>query len=328
MPAMPAALPALPEAANVGAGEGDPAVAKARAEKNYDANKDKVYDLSTKEGHEGLICATPQIDNNSATTNDTTRCGGAAVVNSLLLDGDVKKNGAAVDKMCKDNGVTLNADEAAAVKAMKNGKMTPAQCGLLQEVMMKNAEKKEEIAHRDPASQIEMMTPQGMTPAGVTAVATQLRGNGAYSADSSITFNVETKFNKEGKSAQHFTTTVSNKTGGETYADSWPNQDGYATLARGDQAPRIANWPAKEQQKDTRLWTGYVTLSNNKDGSAQYDVRLRQPGKPGVEKGDDHFIVLNDKVSKDSKGVNLENTPKDRTARYNSRTLMPEGAEG
>jgi hypothetical protein len=183
---------------------------------NYRTNGDKPMSLNDPAQVKTLIQNSPQLDDLPGTTTDDTRCGGAALLNSMLLSGDPAANAGAIERTVAKMGVTPTADQAAAIAAMKSGTMTPHQAAQLQELLTAAAEKPQP----DDASRPNFTRGDPKAGFSIQAMADmvkRLRSEGAFANAQSVTIHME---------SNHFTAQVTDKSGVTTGANSWPQDNG------------------------------------------------------------------------------------------------------
>ena len=298
--------------------------AQAAAAKVYDQHKDEKYDLKDPARREQLVAASSQVDNNPETTNDNTRCGGAALMNTMILDGDPRKNAEAIEKTARQSDTKLSTDEKDALKSMKEGNLTPRQTGNLQELMLRmgdGMDRQNEAAAQENARATgapvkpttEYRNNDGISPAGMAALSSSMRANGAYSSPSSVEFNMEQRTTADGRTADHWTATVKNQQGTRT-ADSWPGKDGHASVTNQDAPQQAGPWPPPGERAGKHLWMGKVSLLNDASGS-QVDARM---WPEQTTRGGDKYVVFSEPVRPG--GVRLEDVPPDRIHWTDSRT--------
>jgi hypothetical protein len=185
----------------------------------YHNNGDKPLSLNDPAQVKQLIQNSPQLDDLPGTTTDNTRCGGAALLNSMLLSGDPAANAGAIERTVAKMGVTPTADQAAAIAAMKSGSMTPHQAAQLQELLTKAAE----TPQPDDASRPNFVRGDpnaGFSMQAMADMMKRLRSEGAFANAQSVTIHME---------GNHFTSQVTDKSGVTTGANSWPENNGKAS---------------------------------------------------------------------------------------------------
>lgn len=185
-----------------------------------------------------LISRSPQVDNMSGrdANNDQDRCGGAAIFNGMLLDGDHHQNAGALRALAERRheqnprqfqGITDRQNEA--LQAMDRGEMTPSQAAVLQELTY-------DVAN---ARDGHTSGPQGrgLNDQDMATTVGELRELGAFPNTEEMNFRREHVFNQQGQATDsHWTVSTRNRNGRVNFADSAPRQNGYATVTGGDQA--------------------------------------------------------------------------------------------
>lgn len=261
-------------ALNVSAGRSEPAgesdnVRLARANHAYSARENQTFDLKTKAGRDGLIAASPQIDSIEDTKNDKTRCGGAAMLNALIADGNHAKNADALEQTAKKTlppGKELTDKEKDALAAMRRGDLTASQAAHLQELMVRIA--KETKLPGDAKAWNEKEG--GISMNGMLALSSKLRSEGAFANTKDLRFAVEQRPDGGGK---HWVMSSRLKDGSTSYANSWPNDFGLATVSREDKSPSGPNNPR---------YGGDVYVDFSKPGVTTYEAnRISHPQAEG-----------------------------------------------
>lgn len=102
------------------------------AAQTYQRHGTVPHDLSDRREVGRLISRSPQVDNLRGTSDDEFRCGGAAVLNAMLIDGDHAQNARALRAVASDLGRPFTGAESEALAAMERGSMTPNQVAVLQ----------------------------------------------------------------------------------------------------------------------------------------------------------------------------------------------------
>ena len=234
----------------------------------YAATGQQVFNLNDPEQARQLIINSPQLDNLSSTRNDAVRCGGAALLNGMLLDGKPADNARAIGDVIaaiKEEGrpFDVKPEEAAALQKMKEGNLTPTQAAHLQELLVRVA-----TTPRDADAAAKRLQPKfgrtdGINGSNAPAVAStlqELRTLGAFSNSKSVTFHGE---------ANHWVVTVTPKNGSAQTANSFPGENGKGS---------VGSPPAKTDKLQHD-----VTLVNREDGKVQYTrTGLGNDGTPFI----------------------------------------------
>ncbi|MBL8912111.1 MAG: hypothetical protein JNM17_15555 [Archangium sp.] len=193
--------------------------AKVAGGETYLVNGNKVADLNDFEQVKQLIANSPQLDADTTTTRDDNRCGGAALLNGMLIDGNYAANASAIEaRLAKgDINVATTDRQREALAHMKSGKMTANDAAQLQDLLFKMAS-----ASRPGDPNLAWRTTPGngwgVTPQALDQLVDELKANGALKSGTRIVSGNE-----------HFT--VETKRDGITYAaDSWPNPNGQASV--------------------------------------------------------------------------------------------------
>lgn len=217
----------------------------------YAANGHKEFNLNDPNAVKDLIVNSPQMDNLGGTKTDDKRCGGAAVLNAMLLSGDHAKNASAIEAAANEVKVQpgISADERSALDAMKKGSMTPTDAAHLQELLVRSAQTKRPELDAKRGPNFQRSDGSGVTQQGLGDFAHLLRQKGAFANAKSVTFHAE---------KGHWTVSVTNKNGETTGANSFPDpKTGKATLAM-------------MEGKGTHT---EFTIENGDDGKAKFSVR-------------------------------------------------------
>lgn len=237
---------------------------------------DQVRDLSNRGDVGRLISQTPQIDNDTHTQNDGVRCGGAALMNAMLLDGDHARNARAIrriaepvnpgrlDERAADGGQAfrMTRQQRQALDSMERGTLTGNQTSQLQEMLFQMADgAREGSAPNDPNN-------TGVTPDQMQRMVRRLGNQGAFPN----TRELNLRMDRNGQGGYHWTTTSTNNSGTQ-HADSWPRQDGQGA----DGYARVEGVSAAQRGD-------YVYQSGSEVGTFGADVTLlRRPlGQPQV----------------------------------------------
>lgn len=257
------------------------AEAAPRGANTYGQHGNKPNNLNTPEGRRSLIASSPQLDNNTSTTTDATRCGGAAMFNALVADGKPAKNAAAIEGLAKNlNGpdgkpFQFTEDQKKALAAMKNGTMTANQAAVMQEAMISMAK-----AMPPSESGVKAFDNNQITTGGMTMLASRLKEQGAFSNSNSVRFTMQQ--NPDG-GGRHWTMSQQDLKGNTTSADSWPNEFGHARVASEDVGPNRLQSDGNRNPN----YGGEVTLYNMSNGQTRYEMHQYYPqGNTGVHKSE------------------------------------------
>ncbi len=240
--------------------------------KVYDKHGDTKYDLKNPEQTKQLIAASPQLDNLGKTEYDSVRCGGAAMMNGLLLDGNHAKNAAAIEKTASQAGVSLSREERSALTAMKAGSMTPKQAATTQELLVKLGT----AGGANMPNGHVRYTNSGLTPVGMAELGAKLRKNGGFSDSKQVGFHAQ----KMSNGATHWTVSVLARNNARNTADSWPGNDGYARVGTTDSTSRLNVNGAPNPD-----FRGEFHLTNEADGRVSYEVAGRITAADGSDTG-------------------------------------------
>lgn len=186
----------------------------------YGRHGDTPLDLHDRAAVDQLITRSPQIDNDGHTVTDRERCGGAAVFNGLLMDGNPEANARAIRATASERHVSLSAEERSALDSMEAGHLTPREAARLQETTYRITDTYEPDA---PGAEAGVTAPEMM------ATTAALRAHGGLAHTRSLSFHERVT----GEDSAHWTVT-STTTGAPRTADSWPTPgDGHASVTRG-----------------------------------------------------------------------------------------------
>lgn len=249
----------------------------------YDRHGDQSHDLSDRGAVGRLISRSPQFDDmqdgrnrttreaspghraersRAETNNDAHRCGGAAVMNSLLLDGDFQNNGRALEAVANQRAeqredFSVSREQRRALSHMREGNLTPRENAILQEMTY-------DMSHTG--------NQPGLSDQNMTGLLRDLRQNGAYNNTEEANFRLQ-----DNNGADHWT--VSTRTNqGVNHADSLPRPEGsgsgtgYATVTGADGA----NFDPPAEQGDYR---GAVVFDRNEGGQELIRTRQQREGR-------------------------------------------------
>lgn len=212
----------------------------------YRRHGNQQMDLSDRNQVGRLISRSPQIDN-QRTNGDEDRCGGAAVMNAMLLDGDHQQNARAIRETM---GSELTPQQRTALDHMEAGRLSPNEAAQLQEAIYDHSNARDGRAN------------QGLNRADMRDTVAELRRHGAFQNTRELNFRREQTDN----GGSHWT--VSSRTNhGTHFADSYPQDNGYARVSGGDQAA-FAPWDAED-----RPMLDSVVMRNNDRGNPVIDER-------------------------------------------------------
>lgn len=187
------------------------------ARATYERHGDTPHDLTDRAAVGRLISRSPQLDDLTSTRGDDTRCGGAAVFNAMLLDGNPAANASALETTARARGLPLTETERGALASMREGHLTPHEAATLQHTVYRVAD-----------SADRRTSEGGLTGVELTATVGALRAAGGFPDTREANFRME----RTGTDAFHWTTTTSTAHG-TAHADSWPQANGYALIAGG-----------------------------------------------------------------------------------------------
>jgi hypothetical protein len=194
-----------------------PSRAVRTASDTYRRHGDTAHDLTDRAAVGRLISRSPQLDDLRGTRSDDTRCGGAAMFNAMLLDGNAGANAGAIEAVARARHVELSSTERTALTSMRAGHLTPHEAAALQQTVYRIADTGDARA-----------TGRGLTGLELSTTVGALRAAGGFPNTSSANFRME----RTGPESAHWT--VSSTTAhGTSHADSWPQPNGYATVAGG-----------------------------------------------------------------------------------------------
>lgn len=200
----------------------------ARAVDRYRQHGNQEMDLSDRRQVGQLISRSPQIDNQRSTDDDQNRCGGAAIFNAMLLDGDHAQNARAIRETM---GNELSPGQRQALDHMEAGRLTPSEAAQLQEAIY------------DHGEGLNGRQDNGLDRTDMRRTVSELRQHGAFGNTQEMNFRRETVDSTSG--ASHWT--VSTRTNhGTHFADSYPQDNGYARVTGGDEAA-FAPWDAEDR---------------------------------------------------------------------------------
>lgn len=238
-----------------------------RVHHNHQGNE--PLDLSNRRDVGRLISRTPQHDNLRSTNDDRNRCGGAAIMNAMLLDGDHEHNAQALRGLVQDRQRQgrfgqMSEQQTEALQAMENGNMTPSQAAQLQELTY------------DVANAQDGQRNRGLNNQDMTTTVAELRQRGAFPNTEEMNFRREHTYNSRGAAnGSHWTVSTRNRNGAVNYADSAPRENGYATVTGREGASF-----APQDHGNERPMASSVVYRRNGGGSNQEMVN-RWPGEDG-----------------------------------------------
>jgi hypothetical protein len=221
----------------------------------YDVTGQKKFDLSDPAARKELIVNSPQLDNLQG-GNDATRCGGASMLNAMILSGNPSANAVAIEKTLAAPEFQAkldpkpSSDEQAALQAMKGGSLTPTQAANLQELLLRMAQMPRDADAKRP--NFRRTDGSGLTVPAMADIAAQLRSNGAFAGAKSVSFHAN---------AAHWTVAVTDASGKTQTANSFPDKTGKGSLTDG---------PAPRNPRDASYTD--LTITNQPDGRAVYSA--------------------------------------------------------
>lgn len=196
----------------------DRTAARAVADREASAHPPRTYDLNSRTDVGILISRSPQLDDNDDTMRDRDRCGGAAVVNAMLLSGNPAANSDALRATAGRDLVAATPGADDALTHMRAGRMSARDAGVLQELAYEAARQ------RNPT---ESRPDVGVSRTEPAPLMRDLSREGAFNGSS-----VELENHRLPDGGTHWTTSVDGPNG-PGRADSWPRTDGYATVVGG-----------------------------------------------------------------------------------------------
>lgn len=225
---------------------------RVNARKNYKENGKQSRDLSDPAQVRDLIANSPQVDGDNSTKNDEYRCGAASMFNATLVDGDYRANASALEASGRNLGVAPNKAQQKALNSMSEGHLSPAEAAQLQEYTFKVADATDGSRHRNA----------GLDTTEIRDGLKSLQQNGGFPNTQDVAVdlrNVNPTPNADGSYNNHYVVTTTDKNQNRTYANSWPNADGKATVTTGVAAPAI---------KGESDFGGRITLHSGLDGKS------------------------------------------------------------
>ncbi|MBX3172324.1 MAG: hypothetical protein KF760_33275 [Candidatus Eremiobacteraeota bacterium] len=205
------------------------------AKELYGAQGDSPYDLRERQDVLDLISSSPQLDDLNSTTHDSVRCGGAAIFNGLLLDGNSQANAGALSRVAGERGVEISKVQQQALDAMKSGQLTPHQAAQLQELTYSVADSFDSqlsgggLYNSEIASTLDALVKQGALgntkTLSINGEYRGLKSNGDYQSHATVTSTVQ---GKDGS-----TSTVT--------ADSLPDLAGAEPAVREGRGPVLSD---------------------------------------------------------------------------------------
>ncbi|MFT3707085.1 MAG: hypothetical protein QM817_05390 [Archangium sp.] len=207
------------------------------ADREDRARPPRTYDLNNRTDVGILISRSPQLDGNDDTMRDRDRCGGAAVVNAMLLSGDPAGNSAALRRVAGPDLVSFTPGADEALTHMADGRMTARDAGVLQELAYEAARQRNTGGDRPDV---------GLSRGELSPFMRELTEAGAFNGA-----NVELENHSMPGGGSHWTTTVDGP-GGTAHADSWPRTDGYATVVGGSSAPSVPGSTGRDSHVSLR----------------------------------------------------------------------------
>lgn len=214
--------------ANAFGGASTSRAAQRNAEANYRRHaNDEPLELNNRQDVGRLISRSPQNDNLQVTNNDGDRCGGAAMLNAMLLDGNHRDNARAIRGLAENHQMSQEQRTAfdQAVTNMESGRLRPSEAAVLQETLF------------DVADARDGVTNGGLNLEDMRSTVSNLRERGAFGNTQEVSFmRNETGRDRRGNQESHWTTSVRTYDGAVNFADSLPGRNGYATAGGSSQA--------------------------------------------------------------------------------------------
>lgn len=255
-PSQDDSLTLSPQAQRLMEGGATPGVSRdARAV--YRRHGNEEHSLSNRAEVGRLISRSPQVDNVSGTHNDDIRCGGAALTNALLLDGDYAANARAIRTLADpapgqegrlaqqtaDGRPTfsMTREQREALNAMEHGHLTPNQTSHIQEMLFQMSDG----VHSGSEGREEGN--DGINGVQMRDMVSRLTNAGAFPNTRSLNMRMD----ENGAGGYHWTTTTTTDHGTH-HANSWPAQgtdghDGYAEV-RGVSAEDMGDFVYQDGQ--------------------------------------------------------------------------------
>lgn len=203
------------------------------AAETYDRHGDDALSLTDRADVGRLISRSPQIDDLS-TDDDQNRCGGAAIFNAMLLDGNHTANSDAIRATLGDH---ITPEQNIALKHMRAGRMTPHEAAELQDAIF------------DHAEDLNGTENDGLNLRDLRRTVAELREHGAFPNTRELNFRRETT--DSATSSSHWTVS-SRTTHGTHFADSWPQANGYARVGGAGEAA-FTPWDAEDRVMEDSL---------------------------------------------------------------------------
>jgi hypothetical protein len=236
----------------------------------YRRHGDVEHSLSERQDIGRLISRSPQVDNASGTHNDEIRCGGAALLNAMLLDGGYEANARAIRSLAEPapgsegrlsaqtadgrQPFHMTDEQRSALDAMQAGHMTPNQASQIQEMLFQMSDGVSDgSAARESGN-------DGLDRAQMQDMVSRLSRAGAFPNSRELNMRMD----ENGAGGYHWTTTVTTAHGTQ-HANSWPSNehrgfDGYARVRS-----------VSPEDRSDYIYTG------GERGTFTDDVTLRRP---------------------------------------------------
>ena len=217
-------------AAEAGRRETDITRAEAVSATTYAAHGTDAHHLSDPASVRSLITHSPQLDGDMSTTVDRSTCGGAAMLNGVLLDGGYQANAGAIRSVARDMAhetpplSALSGPESAALTHMGSGELTPNEANTLQGLLTRMGD---HVSPRDSEA--------GTTALEQGALLGRLQRAGGLPNTDEMTLRVERVDAGAvgGHTGYHFTVSSRTHDGRVASADSWPDEHGHASVRSG-----------------------------------------------------------------------------------------------
>ncbi len=205
------------------------------AVRQYQANGDTQFNLGDREQALDLIRHSPQADDLSETpdSSDQNRCGGAALLNAMLIDGGYEQNSDAIRGLFSDRYMQEHGQLGEALDHMREGQMTPHEAARVQHALYEGA-RATGVAGEGDGSSVQ----------AEAELLRRLTANGAFPNSD----QVEIHGRRLPEGGGHATAEVYTNDGGLYYADSGRiDEQGMARAGEGGD-PLIGNgWNAGDQ---------------------------------------------------------------------------------
>lgn len=286
------------------------------AVRQYQANGDTQFNLGDREQALDLIRHSPQADDLRETpeVSDQNRCGGAALLNAMLIDGGYEQNSDAIRGLFSQRYMEEHGQLGEALDHMRAGHMTPHEAARVQHALYEGA-RATGVAGSGDGSSVQ----------AEAELLRRLTAGGAFPNSE----HVEIHGRQLPEGGGHATTEVYTRDGGLYYADSGRiDEHGMARAGEGGD-PLIPNGWNSGDGDPNHFDPGYIgDAAISRDSSGQWFSQERE-FMVGVPSDRERPIVIEtDQVQRDGQWQVEDRAYDANGTEYSPEQLREMGFEG